>query len=313
MINDKNINLNKDEADESLVSEADIDKFRDVDGVSLKELSFGLWYLENKKKLLLTTYIVLGIIGFVTWFIFFKTFAYYIFIGMKEDQKMINEMVTNPGISREKVLQISAQPIQIKSAEVILNSNGTYDIVARIYNGNKNYYSNFSSSFVLGNEVFGPIKSFILPEEEKMIFLLNQELSRRPSSVDLDIVNSWGKIDRHKIRDWDNYKNDFIDFTVSDKVFYSSRESNLTEKVNLSVVEFNIRNNSAYSYYNVPLDILLYSRGQLVSVNKYSVDRFLSGETRKVNVTWSGVVPRADEIEVIPYVNIMDSNFTFIP
>lgn len=291
----------------------DISKYRDVDGVSLKKLGFGLWYLENNKKIFFVIYLILGTIGFFTWSLFFYTFGQYIFIGMKEDSKLVNDMVANPGISREAILQIAPKPIQVKSVEVLLNSSGTFDIVAKIYNPSKNHYSNFTYYFLIGDKSFGENKSFILPNEERVITLLNQDLVRKPSSVNLEFKNSWTKIDRHKIRDWDAFVSEYIDFSVSDKVFYSSRESNLTEKVNLSVVEFNIKNNSAYSYRNVNLVILLYSRGGLVSANTYNVENFLSGEDRKIDITWSGVVARADEIEVIPYLNILDSKNTFIP
>lgn len=317
MLNKKNdkktedINLNN--LEEDSISAVNIDKFKDLDGLTMKKLGFGLWYLENKKTLLLVLYIVLGTIGFFTWFSFFKTFATYIFVGMKEDQAIIDQMVSNPGINHDKVLQMTAQPILTRSAEVLLNSNGTYDVVAKIANVNQKFYSNFSYSFNLNNEVYGPFDDFILPGEEKFLILLNQKLSRRPGSVKLDIQNNWERVNAHLITDWNAFRDNYIDFSIKNKVFYNPNDSNLSEKLNLSTLEFDISNNSAYSYYLVDLDILLYYRGSLVSVNKYHVEKLISGETRHVNITWPGKVNRADVVEVIPNINIMSSDIVFIP
>ena len=306
-------NNQEEKIEENSISKVNIEKYKDLDGLTMKKLNFGLWYLEHKKILLNSLYIFLIIIGVVTWFLFFKTFGHYVLIGMNEDQKLIDDMINNPGISHEQVLKMSAQAIQVKSADVILNSNGTYDIVTKISNINKKYFSRFSYSFDVNNKKIGPFEGFVLPSEEKFLILLDQEFSRRPSSVNLDIKNSWSKLDGHVIRDWAPYRDNYIDFVVENKVFSNPKESNLSEKLNLSVVEFDIINNSAYSYYLVDLDILLYSRGKLVSVSKYSLEKFISGETRHVNITWPGKVTRADLVEVHPNIDIMADNITFIP
>jgi len=307
-------NINKEEKkEENSISKINIEKFKDLDGLTIKKLNFGLWYLEHKKILINSVYVFLAIVGFLTWFSFFKTFGHYVLIGMKEDQQLVNEMIQNPGISHKEVLKIAAKPIQIKSANVILNSNGTYDIIAKILNVNKKFFSRFSYSFSVNNKKIGPFEGFVLPSEEKFLILLDHKFSRRPSSVKLNINNSWNKLDGHTIKDWDLYKDNYIDFKVSNKVFSNPRESNLSEKLNLSIVEFDIENNSAYSYYQVNLDIFLYSRGKLVSVSQYPINKFISGETRHINITWPGKVTRADSIEVIPNIDILADNIMFIP
>ena len=318
-INDNNESIKNDlnqienEVNDDSFSKVNIDKYRDLDGLTMKKLNFGLWYLENKKGLLISIYIILGAISVITWFIFFKAFGYYILFGMNEDSKMMEDMINNPGVSHEQVLKTAAHPIQIDTIDVLVNSSGSYDIVAKITNVNRKYFSNFSYSFNIGNEIVGPFEGFILADEEKYLILLDQKLSKRPTVVNLDIENTWNKIDGHQISDWPAYRDNFIDFTVENKVFSNPNESNLSEKLNLSVVEFDIKNNSAYSYYQVDLDILLYSRGSLVSVSQYSLDRFISEETRHVDITWPGKVTRADSIVVLPNVNIMREKARFIP
>ena len=306
-------NNQEEKIEENSISKVNIEKYKDLDGLTMKKLNFGLWYLEHKKILLNLLYILLAIIGIVTWFSFFKTFGHYVLIGMKEDQKLVADMINNPGISHEQVLKTAAQAIQVKSADVILNSNGSYDIVTKISNVNNKYFSRFSYFLDVNNEKIGPFDGFILPSEEKFLILLDQEFLRRPNSVNLDIKNSWSKLDGHVIKDWGLYRDNYIDFTIDNKVFSNPKESNLSEKLNLSIVELDITNNSAYSYYLVDLDILLYSRGKLVSVSKYSLEKFISGETRHVNITWPGKVTRVDLVEVRPNIDIMADNIIFIP
>ncbi|PLX20992.1 hypothetical protein C0584_04380 [Candidatus Parcubacteria bacterium] len=299
--------------EEDSISKVNIDRFKERDGVSLKKLGFGLWYLEHQKGLMLTVYIFLGLIGFVTWFSFFKTFGHYVLIGMKEDQALVASMINNSGIKHSEVVKTAPQELQVGTAEVLLNSNGTYDIVIKIKNINSRYYSRFSYFILFNNEKLGPFNDFILPEEEKYLMLLDQKLSRRPSSVSLEVEHSWTKLDGHKIKEWAEYRDNYIDFIVDNKVFSNPKESNLSEKLNLSSVKFDLTNNSAYSYYELSLDILLYSRGRLASVNQYPIERIESGETRGIDITWPGKVNRADNIEVVPNIDIMKDNITYIP
>ena len=295
------------------ISKVNIEKFKDPSGLTIKRLNFGLWYLRHKKTLINIAYVVLGTIGIFTWFLFFKTFGLYIFVGMHEDEKLIYDMVNNPGISHEKVLQSVAKPLEINSIDIILNSDSTYDFVAKIRNPNKIHFSNFDYSFEFNNKTLGPYKGFILPNEEKFLLSMGEEIPRRPTSVNLIINNNWRKINLHEISNWESHRDNYIDFTSSNKVFYSPEKSNLTEKVNLSIVEFDIRNNSAYSYYAVDLDVMLYSRGKLVSVFQYPIEKIESEETRHINITWPVKVLQADKIEVIPNIDITKDNISYIP
>ncbi len=302
-----------DEKEIDSISKINIEKYKDPGGLTMKKLNFGLWYLEHKKILLNSLYVFLGLIGIVTWSSFFWTFGHYVLVGMVEDEKMVYELVQNPGISHEEVLKMAPKPIQVLTANVLLNSNGTYDLIAKISNINSRYYSRFTYSFKLGNETLGPFEGFILPSEEKFLILLDQKLSRRPSSVNLDLDNSWNKLDGRVINDWPYYRDNYIDFSAENKVFSNPRESNLSEKLNLSVVEFDMVNNSAYSYYQIDLDIILYSRGKMVSISQYPLEKFISGEVRHVNITWPGKITRADTIVVIPNIDIMAKDILFIP
>jgi len=73
-------------------------------------------------------------------------------------------------------------------------------------------------------------------------------------------------------------------------------------------LEFKITNQTAYAYYEAPLQILLYSGSELVGVQTYSVNNFLAGEKRNVNLSWPGGLQTVSRTEVKPNINILDDD-----
>ena len=55
-----------------------IDKYVDPEGLSVTKMSFGLWFIKNKPVFTRIIYGILGLIGFITWPLFFYTFGKYV-------------------------------------------------------------------------------------------------------------------------------------------------------------------------------------------------------------------------------------------
>ena len=56
-----------------------------------------------------------------------------------------------------------------------------------------------------------------------------------------------------------------------------------------------------------PLNIALFDGDQLVSVNKYILQNFVSGEKRNIKISWPGNY-RNIRAKIIPDINILDNS-----
>ena len=69
---------------------------------------------------------------------------------------------------------------------------------------------------------------------------------------------------------------------------------------------FKTVNNTDYNFWEVDFIILLFSRNRIVGVNKYVLDKFLSGQTRQISATWPGKLSGAINYAAVnPEVNVM--------
>ena len=58
----------------------------------------------------------------------------------------------------------------------------------------------------------------------------------------------------------------------------------------------------------MPLIIVLSKNNQVIGINQYEINEFLSLDSRQVKITWVGNIGQPDKIDVLPDVNIMDQS-----
>lgn len=283
-----------------------LEKYQDLEGVTLGKLEFGLWYIEHKGFFYRLIVAVLVVVASATWSYSIYHFAYYLAKGMKDDELMVREMILTD-VGHSYVAQISARPLEYFPPAVVDSGNGRYDFAAEIKNVNPRHWGQFRYWFVADGQAVGVNDSFILPGEGKFLLALGVELPGRPASVKLETGDlNWQRIKPREIPDWESFKNDRLKIAVADVKFTPARSSGLSEKINLSQLEFSAANDTAYNYAKVSFDALLYGYGNLAAVNRFTLENFRSGEKRPVVVSWPGAFSRIDKVDVVPEINIMD-------
>jgi len=285
--------------------EADINKYKDLGGMTVKKLDWGLWYVENRE---LMRKIIIGIlvsIGAVSWSYAIYGFAYYFAKGMDEDRILL-EQITRTGIINSNYFRETApKRLLIDMAKVIKMDEGKYDFLCQIKNQNENRGAEFDYSFMVDNIEVGRQRGFILPKETKYLLSLGRELDSNPSGVQLKIDNlHWLNINRHEILDWVSFRNDRLNFNISDIKFSSESQSGLSEKVSLNDLKFTASNKTPFNYWNVDFSIILSSGAEIVGVNNYSISEFFSGQSRDIAMTWPGLIGFVGKIDVVPEINI---------
>lgn len=278
----------------------DLKNYNDSAGVSLKGMNFGLWVAENRRKI--TKIIIILLILLSAFFFIYSSYNYIVYFisGDPNSQFVINNQILSP---RKVTSDLEISPLQVFS------SDSRSDLAVQLSNPNDKFMANFSYCFKLGEKNVACGTGFILPSEKKYILALAAEFTGSRSELTFSVSDIfWRRIDTHQIPNWSDFYNKRLDFAVSGLNFASAAVSGLSDKVNLNTLDFSVKNQTAYGYYEAPLNIFLYNGSEIVAINRYIIQNFLPGETRSVNISWPGSFSAVNRTDVTPDINIMDDN-----
>lgn len=302
---DNNQNLNQDKIKAKEI-ESRMENYVSTEGITTKQLEIGLWYIEHKRQLRLALIGFLILMSAVSWVYTIYGFAYYIARGMSEDDILTKQLAQVNGASHDYVVQIGATDLAIGSVEIIRSSDKKYDLFTKIKNDNQKWWAEFDYYFTAAGRQTQKTKGYILPEEIKYLAALAEDFSYAPADGRLVIENlSWHRINQHQIADWEAYRTSRLNIASADIKFIPANASPLSEKLGLNQLSFNALNRTAYNYWSVGFVILLYSGDQITAINHYTLNDFMSEQTRLVEISWPGDLGRADRAEIIPEINIM--------
>lgn len=295
-----NDSLNNKEEEDDKKAQDDIQTSNSYyDKKSFKRMGWGLWLSVNRKNI--KNVVIVFLICVSSFFFIYSVYNLVIFFTADDPSK-------DPYVEN-LILENKQKPKELRlSAVTRFSSASSDDLAVMVLNPNENYYASFTYCFVLGGEDVDCQQSFIFPEKEKYVFSMGVDSmagSNLPSIELRDV--SFKVMDTKKIPNFENYENERLDFSVIDLDFSpaSSRVSNVIDLNNLS---FTIINETAYSYYDVALNILIFNNDKLIGVNKYSLDGFKSGENKNVNLSWPGDIRNGTGVEIIPDLDILDEN-----
>ncbi len=278
----------------------DLKNYNDEADVSLKRMNFGLWVAEHRRRII--KIVIIFLISLSAFFFIYSSYSYIVyFISGDPNSELINNNLSFA--SRQVTSDLETAALQV------FDLDGHSDLAIQVTNPNDKFMANFSYCFKQGDKDLACGKSFILPSEKKNILALAQAFSGSRSELSFSISDIfWRRIDAHQIPNWADFLGQRLDFAFSDMNFASAAASGLSDKVNLSTFDFSVKNQTAYGYYEAPLNIFLYSGSEIVGVNRYILQNFLPGETRSVKIIWPGRFNSVNRTEVIPDINIMDDN-----
>jgi len=276
----------------------DLNKFGEDDSVSLRDMNFGLWLSE--KRVFLMRVLITSLIIISAGFFVYSAYQYYIyFTDNSQKAAAVGDNVVSP---HDIIKDLKTE------APLFFKSSDKYDLVVKVTNENDKFSANFQACFSSEGQEITCVDSFVLPSESKYIFSLGNELKTDIKTLTYSTKNiSWQRIDAHSIPNWTDFSGARLNFTYTNINFYSITDSNFVNQSSGNILEFNAENLSPYSYYSVPLNISLFEGTQLVSVNTYYLQNFLSGETRNIKINWPGDYQNA-RVEIAPNINILDDS-----
>lgn len=201
-------------------------------------------------------------------------------------------------------LSASADDLGQNDVRVISIGDNRYDLYTVLQNPNDDWWAEFEYAFELDDGQTQTRQGFILPMEEKPIveFAVESGVPISSSALVIESVR-WYRLDHHLISDYLTWSEDRLNITIENAQY--EQETRFDGEV-YGRTTFMVRNDTAYSYYDVGLYILLQRGSSVVGVNRTTLSVLESGDETEVTVNWFGTLPSVSQVEVIPELNIFD-------
>ena len=181
--------------------------------------------------------------------------------------------------------------------------DGRYELYTTLENPNDDWWARFTYTFEVEGVEVETKEGFVLPGETKPLvaFAYESEVPFSSGRILIDDV-SWQRVDRHMVGDYAVWETDRLNLSVSDAQFVTTEDVQETNGTS----RFTIENQTAFSYYDVGLFIVLKRGNAVVGVNRTVLPSFDSGESLDVRVNWFGTLPDVTQVEVIPEIDLFD-------
>jgi len=267
---------------------------------ALRSFNFGLWFLENRKKFFIGVIVFLVALSAVLYSVFFYNLYDYIRYTPEERQALqeLSEVNVNLNPGRLAIDLEDGKP-------QFFFHNNKYDFVVKVTNPNNNFFSYINYCFSDGDKELFCSNATLFPGEDKYLVDLAIDLENRPNDLKLNITKkNWERVSVRTYPDWEKYYSERMNFSISDIKFEIIKPADLNLK-STNNLSFKIFNNSPYNFWEVPLDIVMFYRGNIVGVNKYSISEFMSLESKSVDLSWSNSLSQVDDTKIIPNLNIL--------
>ncbi len=207
--------------------EVDLSKYKDLSGLSVEKMEFGLWLSENRSRIM--KIIVFGLIAISVFFFVYSSYNYVVYFLTGSIQNDALALIKSNVASQRNVAADF-----VVSAPQILKSGEAYDLVVSVKNPNDKFYANFSYCFMNGGQNLVCGSNFIMPGEEKYISALGQKIDSAALALSFKIDTiSWRRVDTHTIPDWGSFANSRLNFSLEGINLALANESGLSEQVGL--------------------------------------------------------------------------------
>jgi len=284
-----------------------INRFKDSEGLTVRKMAFGLWFIKKRPVFIKSFYGVLIVIGFVTWSLFFFTFGKYFLFDMKKDHQNLVSFVNTGSVDHQITLSQLPKNLIVEPVKVLSNQADVYDFAVQVTNPNMKHFLLLSFLIEYDNGETRVVDEVVLSHETKYLLITGHKSEIRPRNLNFVIkTKNWERVSGRIMNFYDKYKNDRLNLVFSDKKFTQGKSSGLSEKISLNDLEFVVENKTAFNYWQVPLNIMLFGNSKLLAVRKYTIEKFLSEEIETINIIVTGTIPSVRKIEIESSINIFD-------
>ncbi len=225
---------------------------------------------------------------------------FYLINGYPEKKAADFRLVSGFSQITERIGKLAPKNLAFSPVRRIASRDGRYDFLSQASNPNGDWLAVFDYCFSADQKSCSSRSGFVFPGQKRHLLGLGQE----DSNADLNIFNlRWERIANFS----KNYQEQF-DFQTADEEFIPGRQPGDPNQL-----AFQLTNNSGFSYWEVGIQVFLFSGGEIVSVNSITLEELKAGQSQPVRLYWHNQLPRIDGFEIIPVVNIFNQNNIMSP
>ena len=270
-----------------------------------KQYQRTLWWVTHRDRL--RKFSILSLIIFDVCLVLFVSWSMvdaFVLSAGRERRAVIDSVLSNQEDLRAYSVARSASPLAVTNVQVFASEENAYDFYTELQNTNKDWWAEFEYQFVFDAGTTKVKRGFILPESSKPVMDLAFASETGVTNSRFQFLDiSWHRIDRHVIPDYVKWSQDRLGLEIKTPTL--TQDTTIDPK-GLFRTTFTVRNGTAYSYYNPTFYLLLKRGSSVVAVNKTTLTSLISGETQDVVVNWFGTVLSANQVEIIPELNLFD-------
>lgn len=275
---------------------------------SNKDLAFSSWFVRHK---ILLRKILIGVLS--SWIVVGGLYSIiilgaYLFSGFWRDRDA--RLQTLQGFENYTQVQptYAARNLLIDSVRVF-QLGETYDFSAVAQNPNEDFVAQMRYKYVFdGGETPSKVVT-ILPKKKAPLAIYGFKSDIYPVGAKLIVEEMrWRRIDPHVVPDTQNYILARTNFIVDNLII----ERNPIDGALPPRITFDIKNNTAYSYYEGRFALLLLGGGVLEGVMPLTIKEFRAGQNFPVDIRPVFSLTGIDDVEVIPLMDVFDQN-EFLP
>lgn len=292
---------NKEVSSEAKEPEIDLSSYEDPSGLSFKKINFGFWLISRRHywlrlSVLILVCVAMGLLIYASY-----NYLYYFLHEKQRDAQLANSTST----LNTKLLAEDNTPKDLDISDVsVFTNKDRYDFAVKIKNPNPKHIAYLSYCFSAAEQDISCGQAFVYPSDEKYVLALAQSTSG--AGLKFNIKNlAWQKINTRLFPDWADFLKTRLRFVVTGISFRNGGAA--VEKGNFNSLEFVIENQSAYSYWEVPINILIESPSGLVGVNRLVLSDFKSLEKKNVRLSWLESLPSAS-VRVVPDIDVSNES-----
>jgi hypothetical protein len=282
--------------------------------LTLGEVHLAQWWRSKSslfKKIILSIVIAINV---VVWTIFIYQLVIYIIYSP-------NYRETIRGLATDLVDYDAYHRLMQPNAPIVKNvyiinrginvqnpQQKDYDLIAEVENDNTQWtISSLVGQFDLAGQPV-VVNGFLMPKQKKYFLALRQQSTQSIGTTTFEMKNIvWRRI-KPAERDRLNIVND-----LSFERANFSPASVLNNKQMPAQVEFTAINHSAYSFWQVNTQVVLYQGAGVVDAYIFPIDNWMAGQTRTIIFNLIHNVNFINQIVVTPDINWFDNSIFIKP
>lgn len=282
--------------------------------LTLKEVRFAEWW-RNKLPLFkkIVTYILI-FINVAVWGIFVDRLVLYI-IYTPDYQQTIKGLTTNL-IDYQSYNRLMQPNTPVVNNVYVVNlgtderdpQKKNYTLVAEVENNNQRWaVSSLTGEFDLAGQLI-EVNGFLMPQQKKYFLALRQPNAQSVSTASFTIKNiAW-----RRVRPEERSRLSLINQLFFEKTNFIPAAI-LNNKPTPSQVEFNAINRSAYNFWQVNVQAVLYQGGGVVDAYVFPIANWMAGQSRVITFNLTRNINFVSQIIVVPDINLFDDSIFIKP